>query len=393
MAERIVFSLSVTPGVAERQRNLESTTDVGKEVPECILVILPMNAALFKNSSKPDLWLVVPGAIGSAWAQSLDVRPGNLNLSGPAASNQFDIRACFEHAGPAMADVFQQLLDSTIHYLEDLQRQGRHFVSATPETLRELRNLKVSRPIGSGASGATARPPSTPAKPPPPVAPSVAREPAASSPPAPDAAKEAMLAGLRERALVCTRCPNLVKSRKQVVFGAGNSNAELMFVGEAPGADEDAQGEPFVGRAGQLLTKIIETMGLSRGTVYIGNILKCRPDMPAAESGNRKPTLEEMETCMPWLLEQIEIIKPKVLVALGATALEGLIGGTVKITHLRGQWKEFKGIPLMPTFHPSYLIRGNDIHKKRQVWEDMLQVMEKLGMPVSDKQRGFFLKR
>ena len=170
----------------------------------------------------------------------------------------------------------------------------------------------------------------------------------------------------------------------------GNANAELMFVGEAPGADEDAGGEPFVGRAGQLLTKIIETMELSRETVYIGNILKCRPDIAADATGNRKPTHEEMETCIPWLLNQIEIIQPKVLVALGGTAVEGLIGGTVKITQIRGQWKAFKSIPLMPTFHPSYLIRGNDISKKRMVWEDMLQVMEKLAMPISERQRGFF---
>ncbi len=166
-----------------------------------------------------------------------------------------------------------------------------------------------------------------------------------------------------------------------------------MFVGEAPGADEDAQGEPFVGRAGQLLTKIIETMGLSRDRVYIGNILKCRPDMPVDAPGNRKPTPEEMQTCIPWLLDQIGIIQPKVMVALGATAMEGLLGGKPAISQLRGCWHEFKGIPLMPTFHPSYVLRGNDIHKKRQVWEDMLQVMEKLGMPISPKQRGFFLKK
>ena len=294
---------------------------------------------------------------------------------------------------PAMDDAFQQLLDSTILHLENLQRQGTHFVSVTPETLRELSQPRVSGPVrGETSTMATKTPePSAhgsphAAPPPPPERKPIAR-------PAPDAAKEASLASLRERASVCTRCPNLVRFRKQVVFGVGNPDAELMFVGEAPGADEDAQGEPFVGRAGQMLTKIIETMGLSRGEVYIGNILKCRPDMPAGDPGNRKPTLEEMETCMPWLLEQIEIIKPKVLVALGATAVEGLMGGTVKITHLRGQWKEFKGIPVMPTFHPSYLIRVNDLNRKRMVWEDMLQVMEKLGMPVSAKQRGFFLRR
>src|SRR5438034_377965 len=121
----------------------------------------------------------------------------------------------------------------------------------------------------------------------------------------------------------CTRCKLHTLGRRQIVFGVGNPNADLMFVGEAPGADEDIQGEPFVGRAGQLLTKIIETMGFSRGDVYIANVLKCRPDMPPGAFGNRPPTPAEMETCLPYLREQIDIIRPKVLVALGATAVEG----------------------------------------------------------------------
>jgi DNA polymerase len=196
---------------------------------------------------------------------------------------------------------------------------------------------------------------------------------------------------LRERALVCQKCPNLARARKSVVFGVGDINAALMFVGEAPGADEDAQGEPFVGAAGQLLTRIIQTMGLSRDTVYIGNILKCRPDTPGQSSGNRKPTPEEMKTCIPYLQEQIDLIQPKVLVGLGATAIEGLIGKT-GITRLRGQWHTYRGIPLMPTFHPSYLLRNQALSEKRRVWEDMLQVMEKLGLPISEKQRGYFLK-
>lgn len=312
-----------------------------------------------------------------------------------APSNRFDIAAHNLHPDQAMSDDFQQLLSATIHHLEDLKAHGQRFVAVSPETLRMLsqpgsaptrQSARTTTPRPSAA--APARPVTAPTSPP---ARAAAPEPVAPRPA--DPAKDKALAELRERALVCTRCPNLVRFRKQVVFGVGNPNAELMFVGEAPGADEDAQGEPFVGRAGQLLTKIIETMGLSRDTVYIGNILKCRPDVPAGAPGNRKPTPEEMETCIPWLLDQIEIIQPKVMVALGATAVEGLIGGTVKITHMRGQWKAFNGIPLMPTFHPSYLLRGNDIRKKRQVWEDMLQVMEKLEMPISEKQRGFFLKK
>jgi DNA polymerase len=188
------------------------------------------------------------------------------------------------------------------------------------------------------------------------------------------------------------KCPHLASSRKHVVFGVGNMDAELMFVGEAPGADEDAQGEPFVGAAGQLLTKIITATGLQRSDVYIANILKCRPDTPGQSSGNRKPTPEEMTTCIPYLHEQIDLIKPKVLVALGATAVEGLLGKTVGITKLRGNWQTYRGIPLMPTYHPAYLLRNQSLATKREVWEDMLKAMEKLGLPISEKQRNFFLK-
>src|SRR5439155_923138 len=137
--------------------------------------------------------------------------------------------------------------------------------------------------------------------------------------------KAELLAPIRERVRICTKCPHLASSRTQTVFGVGNPDAELMFVGEAPGEDEDLQGEPFVGKAGQLLTRIIETMGFARGDVYIANILKCRPDMPPSESGNRKPRADEMQTCLPYLREQIEIIQPRALVALGATAMEGLL--------------------------------------------------------------------
>jgi DNA polymerase len=166
-----------------------------------------------------------------------------------------------------------------------------------------------------------------------------------------------------------------------------------MFVGEAPGADEDIQGEPFVGRAGQLLTKIIQTMGLGRDKVYIANILKCRPDTPGQTSGNRAPLPEEMQTCIPYLMEQISIIRPKVIVALGSTAVAGLLGPVGTITKMRGKFVNFHGIPVMPTYHPSYLLHNQVLKLKREVWEDMLQVMEKLQMPISDKQKGFFLSK
>lgn len=205
--------------------------------------------------------------------------------------------------------------------------------------------------------------------------------------------KAERLEQLRAQILPCENCPQLVASRSHVVFGVGNPEAELMFVGEAPGADEDLQGEPFVGKAGQLLTKIIEAMGLARSDVYIANVLKCRPDMPEGESGNRKPRADEMATCLPHLIAQIDIIKPKCLVALGATAMEGLLGEAVVMRDVRGRWHNFKGIPLMATYHPAYLLRNQSLTEKRKVWEDMLQVMEKLGEPISAKQRGFFLPK
>lgn len=188
----------------------------------------------------------------------------------------------------------------------------------------------------------------------------------------------------------CEKCQNLVKSRTQVVFGVGNRKADLMFVGEAPGADEDEQGEPFVGRAGQLLTKIIEAMGFTRDDIFIANVLKCRPDMPDGESGNRKPRPAEMATCLPWLREQIGLVQPKAIVALGATAAEGLLGETRPMRELRGAWLAFGEVPVMVTYHPAYLLRNQSITEKRKVWEDMMLVLKKLGRPISAKQERYF---
>ena len=222
-------------------------------------------------------------------------------------------------------------------------------------------------------------------------------KPAAVAPPRPanaDARSNAeRLAEIRGPILACTKCPHLVRSRTQVVFGVGNPDAELMFVGEAPGEDEDRKGEPFVGKAGELLTKIIVAMSFRREDIYIANVLKCRPDMPAGESGNRKPRPDEMQTCLPYLRTQIEIIRPRALVALGATAMLGLTGDASPMGKLRGRWHEFDGIPLMATYHPAYLLRNQSLTEKRKVWEDMLLVLERLGKPISEKQRGFFLSR
>ena len=165
----------------------------------------------------------------------------------------------------------------------------------------------------------------------------------------------------------CTRCKLGGLGRAQVVFGVGSPRAELMFIGEAPGADEDAQGEPFVGRAGQLLTKIIEAMGLTRADVYIANVIKCRPP------GNRAPQPDEVETCEPFLFQQIDAIRPKVIVALGTHAAHALLKTDAPISRLRGHVHEFRnGIKLVPTFHPAFLLRSPD--RKRDVWDDMKKV-------------------
>ena len=203
--------------------------------------------------------------------------------------------------------------------------------------------------------------------------------------------KADLLVPIRERVRACTKCAHLACSRTQTVFGVGNPDAELMFIGEAPGVDEDQQGEPFVGRAGQLLTRILKAMNFAREDVYIANILKCRPDTPAGSFGNRPPTPTEMQTCRPYLVEQIEIIQPSVLVALGAVAVEGLLGVRGTMRELRGRWHTYNGISLMITYHPAYLLRNQAPSEKRKVWEDMLQVLERLERPITERQRNYFL--
>ena len=183
--------------------------------------------------------------------------------------------------------------------------------------------------------------------------------------PAPAPTLEAVRSELGE----CTRC-KLHGGRKQIVFGVGNPNASLVFVGEAPGADEDAQGEPFVGRAGQLLTKIIEAMGLKREDVYICNIIKCRPP------NNRTPEADEILSCQPFLLKQLRAIQPKFICALGAPAAQTLLQTKESISRLRGKFVDFHGIPLLPTFHPAFLLRNPN--EKKTVWEDMKLLMRRM---------------
>jgi len=284
-----------------------------------------------------------------------------------------------------MPGAFHQLLDATIGHLESLKQRGVRYVAASPESLSRLARpaaiKTTAAPLGQAAPTLISQRPDEP---------SVYDSPNKLS----AADKESAMAKLRDEALACTQCAHLVATRTQVVFGVGTVHADLMLIGEAPGLDEDKEGEPFVGAAGQLLTKIIEATGLDRDKVYITNILKCRPDTPGKVYGNRKPRPEEMETCFPWVKRQIEIIQPKVMIALGGTAVEGLLGKMPSgISRLRGNWQEYRGVPVMPTFHPSYLLRNQSWVIKRHVWEDMMQVMERLNMPISEKQRGYFQRR
>jgi DNA polymerase len=266
---------------------------------------------------------------------------------------------------------FHQALDATLPILRNMKKGLGKKPTAT---LASLEQLSAIDPVKY------------------PPAPSPIPTPLAVSTPADDG-RLAKLEVLKKEILTCTLCPNLVSSRTQVVYGVGNPFAELLFVGEAPGEEEDLRGEPFIGKAGQLLTKIIGAMDYTREEIFIANVLKCRPDMPDGESGNRKPKPAEMATCLPWLTKQIELIKPKVIVALGLTAVEGLLGEPCTMRDVRGKWLDYHGVPMMPTYHPAYLLRNQTLAEKRKVWEDMLLVLEKLGRPISSKQRRYFLEK
>jgi len=240
------------------------------------------------------------------------------------------------------------IIDETIQALEQMKRSGVTHVVVSRGTLRQLGRAED----GAGGIDGTA------------VA-AAARE----------------LAVLQARATACVLCQELARCRTSVVFGGGSPCAEIMFVGEAPGRDEDIQGEPFVGRAGELLTKIIAAMGCKREDVYIANVLKCRPPE------NRTPLPHEVTNCLPYLISQIELVQPKVIVALGATAVRALLDVQLGITKMRGHWYTFRNIPIMPTFHPAYLLRNPAA--KREVWEDMKAVLERLGREApADKQRS-----
>lgn len=262
------------------------------------------------------------------------------------------------------------------------------------ELLRSFYRRAPARPKTEGAAAAAPReraagPPMVGAEPDssPPVA--------ASTVPLPVATGETVeekLESLRQQAATWAPCLQLGTLRDTMVFAAGNPRAELMLVGEAPGHNEELEGKPFVGKAGQKLNQILQAMGLKREEIYISNICKFRPAMARNQgTANRKPTREEMDACLPFVRAEIALVQPKCIVALGATAAEGLLHSELGVGKLRGSWHEFDGIPVRVTYHPSYLLHSEHaLGEKRKVWDDMLTVMDRLGMEISERQRKFF---
>ena len=218
---------------------------------------------------------------------------------------------------------------------------------------------------------------------------------AAPAPPAPqekdEMGTEEKLAYLRKRAENWKPARSLGSLRDTMVFAVGNPHARLMLVGEAPGFDEERLGEPFVGKAGQLLNKILAAMGLKREEVYISNVCKWRPSMGENQgTGNRAPSPEEIAACLPLIMAEIRAVRPSCIICLGASSAKGLLQRELSVGSARGQWLECQGVPVRVTYHPSYLLRNENLSARRAVWEDMLAAMALLGMPISDKQRGYF---
>jgi DNA polymerase len=279
-------------------------------------------------------------------------------------------------------------LNAITDELRRLKADGVERVAISDGGLDALRRSVAGRPAARPAPAAQA-PAAQAAPAAPPVAPPVVV--------LPEGDKAARWAALLQRVLDDPVCKAKLRPGKKAVLGVGSLDAAIMFVGEAPGAEEEIQGEPFVGPAGQLLNRMIAGMGLARSDVYIGNIMNWRPDLPAdpdgVQTGNRPPTEAEMAHCLPYLRAQVEIVNPRLLVALGATAAKGLLGHRSfgALGEVRGRWHDLGGRPLMVTYHPSYILRNPINRTKRLIWEDLLKVMERANLTISDKQRGFFL--
>lgn len=291
----------------------------------------------------------------------------------------------------------------------DLSAAGE---AALADLIRRAKGVAAPEPAPAAASRrevAPERPAFRPAEPEPrakaeplpakPAAPVVPKVDDAALPPPPSVAlpesgdKLARLAALREAVLACAECSRQRGPSGRPVFGAGDPDAAVLFVGEAPGAEESASGEPFVGPSGQILGKAVAAMGLSKEGAYLTYLMRWRPVM-ANGLGDRPPTAREAAFCLPYLRAEIAVVRPRVIVALGNSAMNGLLGlegdRALRITRQRGTWLELDGAPVMPTYHPSYLLRNPSPAAKREFWSDLLAVMERAGLPVSDRQRGFY---
>jgi DNA polymerase len=291
-------------------------------------------------------------------------------------------------------------LDVVIDFLRAQQAQGVTHVHLDPDTRAALRHLELLLRRGANPSPTPLPPPAntpadTPVRPAKPAArPAVpARAPGVSRVVITGETLEQRLACVRQAAENWEPARALGTLRQTMVFATGDPASRLMFVGEAPGHDEELKGEPFVGHAGRKLDQILVAMGLGRRSVYISNICKFRPATPRQTTNNRSPDASEIAACLPLIQAEIDLIRPACIVALGGTAAKGLLGVEAPVGSLRGTWHDCRGIPVRVTYHPSYLLRQDDLRSKRQVWEDMLAVMERLSLPISDRQRGFFLSK
>jgi uracil-DNA glycosylase family 4 len=322
-------------------------------------------------------------------------RPTGASTSGPTIRNRPKAGVARRSLTASIARVSRPV-DALIDFLRGEEARGVktvHLDDEAKELLRELhRRGKAAarpvekRPVAARVAGESPGPEASPPARSLPVAPAV------SAPSDGSAAQR--IAALASQAETWDAARRLGTLRETMVFSTGNPEADLMFVGEAPGYQEELQREPFVGAAGQKLNDILKAMGLAREAVYISNIVKFRPAMAGQTTNNRKPTAEEMQSCLSFVRAEVGIVKPRCIVALGGTAAEGLLSLTGAVAAMRGKWHEFEGIPVRVTYHPAYLLRNNSgAQDKRRVWEDMLEVMEKLGLPISDKQRSFFLPR
>jgi DNA polymerase len=271
-------------------------------------------------------------------------------------------------------------VDAVIDFLQSEQARGKSHVFLDDEARDGLRELfiKARKPVEKAPSEQTR--------------PAVAVTSAELVIEGED--KSTKLASIKRQAASWAPALSLGSLRETMVFAAGNPDARILLVGEAPGYNEEKEVQPFVGPAGQKLNDILKAMGISREEVYISNLVKFRPAIPRQTTNNRKPTPAEMAACLPLVLAEISVVKPEIIIALGGTTAEGLLGLEGAVGNMREKWHEIAGIPTRVTYHPSYLLQsGGSSDVKRALWEDMLAAMEKLGMPISDKQRGFFLPK